>query len=120
MHPALCRTLPPSPLSPNAELRHCSQKESDGLIHICGRHIQVFQERLHGILRANRTYVTIGGEHPSATAIIPHRGYDEGDLVDVLGVLQVFDHESYVACRTLDLQQVHASVAMLQAAMGVR
>ena len=61
MDPALRRAILPTPLSSNAELRHCGQKETDGLIHVCGCHIQVLQERLHGILRANRTYVTIGG-----------------------------------------------------------
>ena len=74
MDPALCRATFSPALPSNAELRYRSQKESDSLIHICGRHIQVLQEWLHGILWANRTYVTIGREHPSATAIIPHRG----------------------------------------------
>ena len=120
MDPALCRAVLSPALPSNAELRHRSQEESDSLIHICGCHIQMLQEWLHGILRANRTYVAIGSEYPSATAIIPHGGQDEGYLVDVLGVLQAFDHESNVARRALDLKKVHARMAVLEAAMGVR
>ena len=58
MDPALCFLTPAS--SSDAELRHCGQKESDGLIYICGCHIQVLKEWLHGIVRLNQTYVAIG------------------------------------------------------------